>query len=95
LDLQREHPYRGTVLDCVVLGQQVGRLYGDVRYATVLKNKLDGCLAALLRHGDDAALQDQFLDGDALRVDRVVASQLQAAPALGAGIDAALRHAGS
>ncbi|MBN2445657.1 MAG: ROK family protein [Phycisphaerae bacterium] len=88
--LNPEHPYRGTVLDRVIIGQRVGQIYADRQYRDVFSNRLDDCLATLLARSDDAELAEACLDADGrkLRPGFLCASQLRAAPALGAAVAA-------
>ena len=74
--------------DRIIIGQRIGRLYDDARFADVFKRKLDACLAGLIAGSGDVKLRQHYLDGDALRTGRVVASKLREAPAIGAAIDA-------
>ena len=88
LELISDHPYRGTVLDRVVIGQRVGQIYDEPRFETAFKQKLDRCLARFLANSGDDELRQCYLDGDKLRRGVVVASKLREAPAIGAAIDA-------
>ena len=88
LDLNCDHPYRGTLLDRVVIGQRIGQIYDEPRFATAFKAKLDRCLARFLLNSGDGQLRERYLDGDGLRPGVLAASKLREAPALGAAIDA-------
>jgi predicted NBD/HSP70 family sugar kinase len=86
--LVREHEYRGVLLERVVLGQQIGRLYGDPRTASVFGNKIDGFLAERISADHDAHLRRRYLNGIRLKPGLVVPSPLPPAAALGAAVDA-------
>jgi len=89
--LAADHPYRGLVLDRVIIGQRIGLLYADPQYHALFAARLDRHLAALLADGPDPALAAAYLgENEELRPGLVVASRLRAAPALGAAV-AALR----
>ena len=87
--LQAEHPFRGTVLDRVVIGQRLGQIYADRRYHPVFAAKLDAHVAGMIIGLGDHLLIDRCLDESKLKPGFVCASSLRAAPALGAAIAAA------
>ena len=95
--LDRNHPFRGTMLDHIVIGQRIGLLYGNPTYHAVFAVHVDAALAALLdRHANPAlaaALLSRAGTADnparCLRPGFLRASRLRAAPALGAAIAAA------
>lgn len=93
--LATDHEYRGTLLERIVLGQQIGRIYAEPRFASVFRNELDRSLAARIGNDQDEDIQSRYLSGDRLQVGMVVPSRLPAAGALGAAIDAAQHHAES
>ncbi|MBU0638868.1 MAG: hypothetical protein KKB50_08390 [Planctomycetes bacterium] len=93
--LNSDHAYRGTLLERVVIGQRVGQIYADPAFRAVFRAKLDTQLAALLDKCGDTQLADEYLErGDStpgsatLKPGFVQASQLRAAPALGAAVAA-------
>ena len=88
LELRGDHPYRGTLLDRIVIGQRVGNMYDEPQFADAFKKKLDRCLTRLILNSDDAELRKHYLAGDTVRPGIVVASKLREAPAIGAAIDA-------
>jgi len=94
LALDANHEYRGTLLDRVVIGQRLGMIYADARFADVFSMKLDKNLATLIADSDDAELIAACLasDGKALQPGFVCASKLRAAPALGAAVAAVRSH---
>ena len=86
--LDAEHEYRGTLLDRVVIGQRVGKIYADPRFRAVFAEKVDAHLAAFLAESGDRELVARYLEGNSLRPGVVYPSRLRAAPALGAAVDA-------
>lgn len=89
IGLTADHPYRGFSLDRVVIGQQLGRIYGDRQYELLFAVKLDRYLAAYIRRRGASKMIEAYVSDGGLRRGFVVASKLRAAPALGAAIDAA------
>jgi len=88
LRLQPEHDYRGLLLERIVLGQQIGRLYAADEYAPFFRAKFDAFLAEFIAELGDVRLRACALEGNALRGGLVVPSKLRAAPAIGAAIAA-------
>ena len=86
--LHADHPYRGTLLDRVVIGQRIGMLYADPRYRAVFAVHVDAALVRHVRALGDARLAAHALAGDAPRSGLVRPSRLRAAPALGAAVAA-------
>lgn len=87
--LNPDHPYRGFVLDRVVIGQRLGQIYADRRFELCFAVRLNRYLAEFIKHRGVGKMSDAYVVDGSLRYDLVVASQLRAAPALGAAIDAA------
>lgn len=87
--LKPNHLYTGIVLDRVVLGQQIGRIYADPRFEAVFRQPLDASLTAMLSKCDAATIRNQWLTaGMALVPGKLIPSQLRAAAAMGAAMDA-------
>ncbi|MBK9119530.1 MAG: hypothetical protein IPM18_08000 [Phycisphaerales bacterium] len=87
--LAEEHPFRGTVLERIIIGQRIGVLYAWSELRPYFAAPLEACLAALLRTAQEPAITAAVLTGTgALRPGFLVSSQLRAAPALGAAIAA-------
>ncbi len=94
LALRRDHPFRGTLLERVVIGQRFGAMWADHRYGDVFRAR---CEAMLVRHTENSgvpALRDHIAPGGRLREGLIVASRLREAPAIGAAIDAWQTSAG-
>ncbi|MCB9850301.1 MAG: ROK family protein [Phycisphaerales bacterium] len=86
--LSADHPYRGTLLDRVVIGQRVGHIYADAKYRAVFGAKVDACIVERITALDDDALAAHCVAFGALKRGFVRGSSLRAAPALGAAVAA-------
>ncbi len=88
LELKEKHPYSGTMLERLILGQRLGAVYADDRYQAIFAEPLRGCLAAMIGQTGDRALITHALDNESLKPDFVQGSTLRAAPAIGAAVAA-------
>ncbi|GAB4322947.1 MAG: hypothetical protein Kow0059_18190 [Candidatus Sumerlaeia bacterium] len=93
MKLDVNHPFRGILLQRLILGQRLGFIYADPAFKKVFARPLETKLAALISESGDAELKDFYLTGGRLKRNVLVASTLRSAPAIGAGVDA-FRHAG-
>ncbi|MFQ6606806.1 MAG: hypothetical protein ACE5DP_04065 [Fidelibacterota bacterium] len=90
--LQEDHPFLGTLLDRIVIGQRLGNLMAQAQTTPILWEPCLAELATLIQtspHLDPSAKQHYLTQGK-LRPGLVQVSQLREAPALGAGIEAFL-----
>jgi len=76
--------FPAVILDRVVIGQRLGLIFGDPRYARVFKNRVDEALAHRLQRSSFARLRAAHLHKGRLRPGFLRASRLRSAPALGA-----------
>jgi hypothetical protein len=90
-DLDPDHPFRGTILDRVIVGQRLGRILGQPDYRPFFHDRLAACLAVAIENTHDEDLIAACLQERHLRPGWLVASRLRAAPALGAAIAAVQR----
>lgn len=91
LGLEQEHPYRGVVLERVIVGQRLGLMYADAAYAELFKRPLERGVAQFIANSGDKELAKAWLNADGSLIEgRIVASRLRAAPALGAAVAAVL-----
>ncbi len=90
LKLDPNHPYRGTWLDRVVIGQRMGQIYDRPDCRVVFRDKLDQYLAGLIIDSGGQPMMDRYLDGNKLHSGFVCASRLRAAPAIGAAVAAVM-----
>jgi len=90
LALDRAHPFRGTILKRLVLGQRLAQIGADAALGRPLMESLRTSVAELLQRSGEPALIEGYLTADGtLRDGLLVCSRVRAAPALGAAIDAA------
>ncbi len=88
--LRVDHPYRGILLERVVIGQRLGLIYAEPVYREVFADRLEAYLAALVATLGDEQMQAALLVAPRrLRPGFLAASRLRAAPALGAAVAAA------
>lgn len=89
LKLKTDHPYKGMVFDRLILGQRMGKLYEDKKFAKYFKKVLDSYLSAYIVKSKDKKLISHYLDANKnMKKNIIVASKLREAPAIGAAIDA-------
>ncbi|MCA9257105.1 MAG: ROK family protein [Phycisphaerales bacterium] len=85
-------------LDRVIIGQRVGRIFADSHLRPLFADHVESALTHLILHRGSETSQDDltaYLDGDGLRSGFLVASNLRAAPAIGAAVDADCGYSGS
>jgi len=88
LALKEKHPYSGTMLERLILGQRLGAVFADQRYQAVFADPLRACLAAMIRASGDGELIARTLDHENLKLGFLLGSTLRAAPAIGAAVAA-------
>lgn len=87
--LKSDHPYRGTMLDRLIIGQRLGFVFSEERYREVFRRPLEEALARLIAVRGSSELKSRYLKADGSLADGVVVgSCLRAAPAIGAGVAA-------
>jgi len=88
--LQSDHPYRGTLLQRIILGQRLGELLELDAAQSVLRQPMLDSLQKLIDQSDalDENAKQHYSDVAAL----IAVSRLREAPAVGAGVDAYLHH---
>jgi len=92
--LRVDHPFAGTCLDRVIIGQRIGQVYDDARFRAALADRLDAYVAAFIKQSGDTELTARYVDGDRLKPGFLRASRLRAAPALGAAVAAVQAYRG-
>lgn len=93
-----KHPRPGTMLDRIVLGQHLGRLFARTELAQVLRDRTEEQLSRLIEQSGSLVLCTHYLEGSTLRTGLLAPSTLRAAPAIGAAALALLAdraHQGS
>lgn len=88
LALKKDHPYRGTLLDRVVIGQRFGFIWADSKYDAVFRKPVEAMLVERAEGCGEAALRDHMAAGGQIKPGLLDASRLREAPAIGAAIDA-------
>jgi hypothetical protein len=86
--IEKTHPHLNTLFDKIIIGQRLGYLFEMPAGIEMLKKPLIKNLKALIQHSDclDQKAKEHYADMEKI----MIASQLKEAPALGAGIDAAV-----
>lgn len=73
-----------TLLDRVVFGQRLARIFGEASLRDVFRERVERSLAKRILDAQDLALRAHYLDGESLKPGFVCASTLRSAPAIGA-----------
>lgn len=81
---QGPHPVAGTLLERVVVGQHLGRLFANHELATFLADRAEDHLARRIEQHGAPALRARYVEGGVLHRDVLVPSRLRSAPAIGA-----------
>ena len=87
---EADHPYRGTLLQRIILGQRLGELFETETAENVLKYPMLEELQRLIDHSD--ALDEKAKGHYAGIAALIAVSRLREAPAMGAGVDAYLHY---
>lgn len=90
--LDPEHPFKGTLLDRIVIGQRLGDWLGMDAGAKMLLEPLTAQLETFILSTKEEEFIQHYLSGNKLKKDLIALSSLRAAPALGAGADAFLNY---
>jgi hypothetical protein len=90
--LTRDHPFVGTVLDRIIIGQRLGLIFAQGLPA--FADRVIDLFEAFVDESGDDGLRRAYLQDGVLRDGLIVSSTLRAAPALGAAVAAARSHAG-
>jgi len=91
---KKEHPYNGTLLDSIIIGQRLGDLFHASQDDNLLWQPFFQRLSYLIMKSDvlDEKAKEYYCPGDIFDKKLLVISKLREAPALGAGIDAFLTY---
>ncbi len=89
-----EHSFLDTILDVIIIGQRLGILLETSKGSGILWEPLIYQLGNLIKQSDglDSKAKSAYLVNDQLNPNLIKISTLRDAPALGAGIDAALHN---
>lgn len=85
---QTDHPYRGILLEKLILGQRLGELMASSASTPFLYQQVLDELTSLLIECDKGKLSQFYLKNGRFDSSRLAISGLREAPAIGAGIDA-------
>lgn len=84
--LDPAHPFRGTLLERVVVGQRLGLILADRRFDGPFRQELEKHLGTMIAESGDGELASHCLQEGQLKPGFLRPSSLRAAPALGAAI---------
>jgi len=88
LNLDKKHPYKGTLLDRIIMGQRIGRIYSEKEFENVLKKPTEEILTKMIQDFGDEEMKKHYLGKGKIKDGIIASSNLRAAPAIGAAIDA-------
>jgi len=89
-----EHPYHGTLLDSIIIGQRLGELFKVAKNDNIIWKPFFKKLSIQIRESQclDEEAKSHYLTDGSFDEDLLKISKLREAPALGAGIDAYLTY---
>ena len=85
---EKDHKYRGVLLDRIIIGQRLGDLLDDSKQTPLLWSRIIERLSELFSKSNDNRLKKKYLQNGRFREDFITISKLREAPAIGAGVDA-------
>ncbi len=88
--LNKDHPYLGTFLEEIIVGQRLGDLLEESKNTGLLWSQILEVLSRMMGGIDDGELKNYYLKEGKFNSEIIKISKLREAPALGAGIDAYL-----
>ena len=90
----KNHGYKGTLLDSIIIGQRLGDLFHAAQDDNLLWQPFFQRVSYLIMKSDvlDEKAKSYYCPGDIFNQKLLVISKLREAPALGAGIDAYLTY---
>ncbi len=88
LNLEKNHPFKGILLDRIIIGQRIGKIYGNPEFEDVLRKPTENILAKMIQDFGDEEMRKYYIDDNKIKRDIILSSNLRAAPAIGAAIDA-------
>ena len=88
------HPYHGTLLDSIIIGQRLGELFKVAKNDNIIWKPFFKKLSIQIRESQclDEEAKSHYLTDGSFDEDLLKISKLREAPALGAGIDAYLTY---
>ena len=88
--LKNEHPYRGTLLERIIIGQRLGDLLQESKSTPFLWKKILTVLTGKVMATQDTGFKEHYLKDDKFDENFILISKLREAPVLGAAADAYL-----
>ena len=85
---EKDHKYRGVLLDRIIIGQRLGDLLDDSKQTPLLWSMIIERLSELFSKNKNNRLKKKYLQNGRFREDFIAISRLREAPAIGAGVDA-------
>ncbi len=85
---EKDHKYRGVLLDRIIIGQRLGDLLDDSKQTPLLWSRIIERLSELFSKSNDNRLKKKYLQNGRFKEDFIAISRLREAPAIGAGVDA-------
>ncbi len=90
--LKKNHSFRGTLLDKIVIGQRLGDLLKESQSTTLLWKDILVNLKTLIEDTNNEKLIEHYLKNEAFNENILTISGLREAPAIGAAVDAFLNN---
>ncbi len=90
--LIKDHPYKGTLLDRIVIGQRLGDLLKESQSTQLLWKDILKNLKTLIEETKNKKLIEHYLENGNFNNDILTISGLREAPAIGAAVDAFLSN---
>ncbi|MCF7886715.1 MAG: hypothetical protein K9M80_09485 [Candidatus Marinimicrobia bacterium] len=89
-----DHPYKGTLLDSIIIGQRLGEVFKRAEDENILWEPFLKKLSILINTSSclDETAKSHYCPNGEFHKDIIENSELREAPALGAGIDAYFNH---
>ncbi|MDZ7820613.1 MAG: hypothetical protein U5N26_01685 [Candidatus Marinimicrobia bacterium] len=93
-DLSEKHPYRGTLLDSIVIGQRLGDLLEASKGKDVFYEPFLEFITKFINESPylDAKFKKHYISDGVFNASIIQTSRLREAPAIGAGVDAYLTY---
>ena len=89
---EKDHKYRGVLLDRIIIGQRLGNLLDDSKQTPLLWSRVIERLSELFNKNNEDRFKKKYLQNGRFREDFIIISKLREAPAIGAGVDAWLTN---
>jgi len=90
--LDTNHPFRGTLLDRIVIGQRLGDLLEESKSTSLLWKNILNNLKQMIIEVDDEKLISHYIKNGLFDKNIIKISGLREAPAIGAAVDAYLSY---